>query len=144
MNITQKIDAWSNRNTIKWIFLLRVSFGILLVFKGYSFISHTQELEAIISTGSFKSGAKVLAQYVTFSHFFGGAMIILGLLTRLAAVIQIPVMLGAIFFANTANGFMNVDSQLGLCILILILLIFFVLEGGGAYSMDRYLKRKQL
>jgi uncharacterized membrane protein YphA (DoxX/SURF4 family) len=71
-------------------------------------------------------------------------MIILGLFTRVAVIIQLPVLIGAVFFVNAGHGFMNVDSQLGLSILVLLLLFFFLLEGGGPYSLDRYVKRKAL
>jgi len=144
MSIVQTIDRWSDKQTIKWLLLLRVAFGLMLLFKGFSFISHTQELEALIANSRFKDETRVLAQYVTFSHLFGGTMIIIGLLTRVAALIQIPVLIGAIFFVHAGNGLMSIDSQLGVSILALVLLIFFLIEGGGPYSIDRYIRRKHL
>ncbi len=145
MNPIYRLDAWSERHKTKWILLLRIAFGLLLWFKGFSFISHTNQLEELIArNNNFKEQAYWLAGYVAWSHFFGGFMILIGLFTRMAVLIQIPVLIGAIFFVNTAGGLMNIDPQLGLSILVLILLIFFLFEGGGPYSADRFIKRKLL
>ncbi|HRH59364.1 MAG TPA: DoxX family protein [Chitinophagaceae bacterium] len=144
MSIVKRLDDWSDQHRIKWVLILRVALGILLLFKGLSFISHTEDLEKIIAESNLKSGGQALAMYVTFAHLLGGVLIIVGLLTRLAVIIQLPVLIGAIFFVNAAHGFMNVNSQLGLSILVLLLLIFFLFEGGGPYSMDRYIKKKLL
>ena len=144
MNFIQRLDAWSERQQVMGILLLRCVLGLLLWVKGFSFISHTPELEALIAGSNFTEQAHWLAGYVTWSHLFGGAMIMLGLMTRVAALIQLPVLIGAVFFVHAAHGIMNVDAQLGLPILVLVLLIFFLLTGGGLYSMDQYIKRKLL
>lgn len=144
MNIIQRMDAWSDKQRIKWILLLRIALGLVLWFKGLSFISHMQELETLILSGKINADARMLANYVAWSHLFGGAMILIGLFTRIASLIQLPVLIGAVFFINSGSGFMTIDSQLGLSILVLILLVFFLVEGGGPYSIDRYVKKKFL
>ncbi len=144
MNFVQRIDTWSERQQVNWILILRVALGLLLWFKGLTFISHTQNLETIISGSRFRDQAHWLALYVAWAHLFGGVMIMIGLLTRVAVIIQLPVLIGAVFFVNAANGIMTADSGLWLSILVLVLLIFFLIEGGGSYSMDRYVKKKLL
>lgn len=144
MNFFRRLDAWSEKQQVMWVFLLRCILGLLLWVKGFSFVSHTPELEALIAGSRFTEQAHWLAGYVTWSHLFGGAMIMLGLLTRIAVLIQLPVLIGAVFFVHAANGIMNVDAQLGLSVLVLVLLVFFLLAGGGTYSMDWYIKRKFL
>jgi putative oxidoreductase len=144
MNSLQRLDAWSEKQQVNAILLLRVALGLLLWFKGFSFISHTPELEALIAKSRFAEESHWLAGYVTWSHLFGGVMIMLGLLTRIAVLIQLPVLIGAVFFINAGHGVMTVDSQLGLSIIVLVLLAFFLWVGGGPISMDRYLKTKLL
>lgn len=144
MNSLQRLDAWGEKQQVHVILVLRAALGLLLLFKGLHFISHTPELEAQIANTRFTEEAHWLAGYVTWSHLFGGVMIILGLLTRLAVLIQLPVLIGAVFFVNAAHGIMRVDVQLGLSIIVLVLLVFFLWVGGGPGSMDRYLKTKLL
>ena len=144
MNSLQRLDAWNERQQLNAILVLRLALGLLLLFKGLHFISHTPELEALLANGPFTEEAQWLAGYVTWSHLFGGVMIMLGLLTRIAVLIQLPVLIGAVFFINAGHGIMTVDAQLGLSIIVLVLLIFFLWAGGGAISMDRYLKTKLL
>lgn len=144
MNLLHQLDAWSEKQQVTAVFLLRVTLGLLLWFKGFSFISHAPELEAMIANTRFTQEAHWLAGYVTWSHLFGGAMIMLGLLTRIAVLIQLPVMVGAIFFVHAGHDIMTVDAQTGLSVLVLVLLLFFLWVGAGPYSMDRYLKTKLL
>ncbi len=144
MNIIQRMDAWSLRQKIQWILLLRIALGLVLWFKGLSFISHMQDLEAMILSGKIAADARMLANYVAWSHLFGGAMILIGLFTRFAALIQLPVLFGAVFFVHFGNEVLTIDSQLWSSILVLVLLIFFFVEGGGSYSLDRFVKRKLL
>ncbi|GAC1441797.1 MAG: DoxX family protein [Sediminibacterium sp.] len=144
MNFLQRLDAWSQKKQAMGILLIRCALGLLLWVKGFSFISHTPDLEALIAGSRFAEQGHWLAGYVTWSHLFGGVMIFLGLLTRVAILIQLPVLIGAVFFIHAGHGIMTVDPQLGVSILVLVLLIFFLIIGPGPYSMDWYLKRKLL
>jgi len=71
-------------------------------------------------------------------------MIVIGLFTRLAALLQLPILIGAIIFVNTRSGIYAGQSDLLFSIIVLVLLIFFLIEGGGPYSMDNYRKRAEL
>ncbi|OYX97029.1 MAG: DoxX family protein, partial [Sphingobacteriia bacterium 35-40-5] len=73
-------------------------------------------------------------------HLVGGVLITLGLVTRFAAVIQIPILLGAVFFVNLTKGFSPLNSELWLSVLVLMLLILFWIVGSGPYSVDQWLK----
>ena len=42
-----------------------------------------------------------LVIFITWSHLLGGFLIIIGLLTRWAALLNIPILMGAIIFINT-------------------------------------------
>jgi uncharacterized membrane protein YphA (DoxX/SURF4 family) len=144
MNLLHHLDARSESRTVYALLLLRCALGILLWFKGLSYISHTPELEALIGTSRFASQSHWIAGYVTWSHFFGGVMILLGLFTRFAIIVQLPVLIGAVFFVHAAHGVMTVDTQPVLSILVLILLIFYLVMGPGHHSMDWHIKRMLL
>ena len=140
MGIIQQLDRWSQAHQPKWLVVLRVTLGILLLVKGISFISNASQLTELIKNSGFRGGAAFLTSYITFAHLLGGVLIILGLLTRIAVIAQIPILLGAVIFFNAKNGIFAVGSEFGLSLLVLCMLIFFLVEGGGPFSMDKFLK----
>ena len=73
-------------------------------------------------------------------HLVGGILIFFGLLTRFAAVIQLPVLLCNIIFIVIPNGFMSIKSEAELTLIVFALVILFLFEGSGHYSLDNYLK----
>jgi len=62
------------------------------------------------------------------------------LVTRLAVLFQIPILAGAIIFINADKGLFTIHSELGLSILVLALLIFFLIFGSGKYSADSFMR----
>lgn len=67
-----------------------------------------------------------------------------GLATRLVALIQVPILIGAIVFitAQKGGGYMP-QSELWLAILTLLLVILFFIEGSGPISLDAYFKNNR-
>src|SRR5207247_1905735 len=87
------------------------------------------------NTSPFDSFAYILAgHYVVFAHIVGGILLVLGLFTRFASAIQIPILLGAVIFVNSSPEMLRPYSELFLSILILALLIVFLIEGNGPLS----------
>jgi len=84
-----------------------------------------------------------LVGYITFAHLFGGAFIMLGLLTRFAVFLQLPILIGAVYYNITPNAF-GTGGELLLSIVVLVLLIYVLLYGSGPISMDDYLKKHLL
>jgi putative oxidoreductase len=116
----------------------------LILIKGIAFTSDTEALrDWMIRNSTFAfSGlmAMVVVHTVALAHLVGGALIAMGLVTRLAVVVQIPILLGAVFFVNLTQGFSPLNSELWLSILVLMLLIFFWIAGSGPYSVDHWMK----
>jgi uncharacterized membrane protein YphA (DoxX/SURF4 family) len=73
-------------------------------------------------------------------HLIGGFLIAFGCLTRLACLLQLPFLLGAVVLVNAPAGVVPPDSSWWLSFIILLGLIFFLIEGGGPWSADRLLK----
>jgi uncharacterized membrane protein YphA (DoxX/SURF4 family) len=124
-------------------FALRVILGLLLLLKGLYFVSHSQQLHSMIEQNSAATAVNFLVSYISFAHLFGGAFIMLGLLTRLAIVLQIPIIIGAVYYNITANAF-GTGGELLLSIVVLVLLIYFLVYGRNPISMDDYLKKHLL
>ena len=69
----------------------------------------------------------------------GGGLILLGLFTRLSALLQLPIVFAALFFVNITSPYIN--SEMWLSILVLALLVLFLLIGSGPFSLDRLLSK---
>lgn len=69
------------------------------------------------------------------TEFLGGILVLLGLLTRLAAFLITINMLVAIIMVNRHHGYAG--SEYSLALLVIALMLFFY--GAGACSMDRKL-----
>ncbi len=138
MSVLQHLKEWSIKHNPKWLVAIRVALGLSLFVKGFGFIKNTAVLEEYISTTSLLANASWLTTLIPWVHLLGGTMIIAGLFTRLGALLQIPILLGAVFFVNANKGVFAGGSDLLFSIIILVLLFFFLLEGGGPLSLDNY------
>lgn len=122
------------------LLVARILVGVVLLVKGILFVSNSEELEQLILSSSFAPGVRFLAAYITFAHLFGGVFIIIGLYTRIAALLQLPVLLGAVFFVLPWQVNITGVDELILSVVVLGLLVFILWKGSGEYSMEQYLK----
>jgi putative oxidoreductase len=143
MNITYKISHWGDRHHPKILDLIRMLLGISLFVKGLIFFNNAGYLrDLIIENKAIRQSPEIitaLLYYVTYIHMIGGALIFLGLYTRLGALLQLPIVFGAVFFVNIISPFVN--AELWLSILVLALLFLFVVIGSGPFSLDRLLSK---
>jgi putative oxidoreductase len=135
-----QMNEWSSRHHPKWLVVLRVLLGLCLFIKGIGFIQNSVLLSSLLAQTSFLQKASWLSDVIPWLHLLGGCMILAGLFTRFWALIQIPILLGAIFFVNAKSGLFAGQSDLLFSIVVLILLIFFFIEGGGPLSLDNYFR----
>ena|ERR1700743_3615868 len=140
MNLVHKIENWGDTHHPAVIDVLRIALGIFLLLKGVAFMENTADLKSIIESQDsveLSSGVLMaLVYYVTFAHMVGGIMIALGILTRFSAIIQIPIVLGAVFVNDQLLS--PINTQLWFSIIALILLVIFMIIGSGPLSLDRY------
>lgn len=140
MNTLQKIDHWSAAHPSQWLDLLRMALGIFIFVKGVMFAGDIEGLNRILVNSKFEFISFALVHYVVFAHLTGGILIALGLLTRFAILFQLPVLLGAVVFVNAERGFFTGNSELGVSLVTLALLIVFLAYGSGKWSVDTYMK----
>ena len=147
MNVIQKVEHWGDAHHAKWLDIVRIVLGLIIFSKGIALISDTgAQQEILINNSIFGfSGmmASVAIHIVAFAHLVGGILIIIGLVTRFAVVIQIPILICAIVFVNISNGFSPLNSELWLSLLVLCLLVLFWIVGSGPISVDHQIKRKR-
>ena len=72
------------------------------------------------------------------AEFFGGLLLLVGLLTRFAGVSLVATM--AVAIVTTYNGvFFAQNGGIEYPLMLLLACLTFVIAGGGAYSVDRKL-----
>ncbi|MBC7886884.1 MAG: DoxX family protein [Ferruginibacter sp.] len=136
MNILQRFEHWGDSHHPKWLDIIRILLGIFLCYKGVDFLRNMGTLMGLMPVKvEFDSLMYIiLGHYVVFAHIVGGLLMIIGLFTRFACLIQIPVLLAAVIFVNTGGEIMRPYSELLLSILVLFLLIYFLIAGNGPWS----------
>jgi|HubBroStandDraft_6_1064221.scaffolds.fasta_scaffold1554383_1 putative oxidoreductase len=141
MGTLQQIQTWSITHHPRWLVVLRVALGLALFFKGISFMFNAVALDELVSGTIVSKGMDWLALIITWAHLLGGFMIIIGLLTRWAVLLQIPILIGAVIFISEKQKMFTQGPEFLFAVLILVLLFFFLVEGGGPVSLDNYLSK---
>lgn len=141
MNITNRIRNWGDLHHPKILDVVRMALGLFLFGKGVIFLNNAAYLRyLIIENGAIRQSPGIitaLIYYVTYMHVLGGGLVFLGLYTRLWALLQFPIVFGAVFFVNITSPYVN--SELWLSVLVLTLLFLFIIIGSGPLSLDRLL-----
>ncbi|TKK70135.1 DoxX family membrane protein [Ilyomonas limi] len=135
----------TSKSTIKlsWLTVLRVVLGLIILYKAISFIRNTEMLKSLITEtgiGIFSQNSEVLAFVIAYLGLLCGFFITVGLFTKASSIVQIPILIVAIFFVNIKNMDYN-TFELVLSLIALILLILFAIKGSGTLSADEYFRR---
>lgn len=121
--------------------VVRIYLGIALLVRGALFVAEPSRVFALIRRSGHWFLPMAGAHYVAMAHLGGGILLAIGLGTRLAAAIQIPILFGAVFFVHWDDGLLNPSQSLELAGLVLVLLITYAVFGAGPLSVDARLRR---
>lgn len=137
MNLVHRLGLWGDRHHPKWLDIIRIVLGAFLLYKGLDFLRNTSQLIGLMTDRSpFSSFIIILlSHYIAFAHLVGGLLMILGFLTRLACLIQIPILIGALIFIHSNEDFFRTYSEIFLTVFVLLLLIYFLIVGNGPLSI---------
>jgi uncharacterized membrane protein YphA (DoxX/SURF4 family) len=142
MDLLHRLEHWGERHHPKWVDIVRISLGLFLCYKGIQFPEHASQLinkiPNALSGNSFM--LMMLTHFILGAHLLGGILLIAGVLTRFACLIQIPILLGAIIFINSSREILQPFSELYISIIVLLLLLYFLVAGNGTWSLARYLE----
>ncbi len=126
---------------------LRIPIGIIFMahgaqklfgwFGGYGLEGTAQWMASIGLEPGF-----LLAFLAASGEFFGGLFILLGLLTRPAAVVLAITMLVAIFAVHFENGLFLSNSGYEFGLALLAASISLLLSGAGSLALDNLLSKK--
>lgn len=137
MNILQRVEMWGDNHHPKWLDIIRIILGVFLCYMGIHFLRNMGTLMGLMPN-NVEFGSLmyiVLGHYVVFAHIIGGILLIIGLFTRFACVIQLPILLVAVFLVMTKG---EIDTlrpySLVISIIVLLLLAYFLVVGNGPWS----------
>jgi uncharacterized membrane protein YphA (DoxX/SURF4 family) len=132
-----RLMKWDTSHHTGWLVVLRVALGILLLTKGIYFISNIVQLqELLLQQKSMNLQISWLPFAIAWAHIFGGLFIVVGLFTRAFCLVQLPIITAALMLHVSTHSLSS--FALAEIIAAFMLLTVFLLEGGGAISLDRY------
>lgn len=76
------------------------------------------------------------------AEFFGGLLLIVGLLTRPAAAVLAITMIVAIFTVHVSNGLFMSNNGYEFGLALLAISVSLVIQGGGKFSFDNIISKK--
>ena len=122
--------------------LIRSYLGIGLLIRGALFVAHPGALTSWLESSGGWVTPMIVAHYVAAAHIGGGILLAAGLKTRLAAAVQLPVLLGAVFFVHRAEGLLQAGQSLEFAALVLVMLFTYTVFGPGRVSADHWLAER--
>jgi putative oxidoreductase len=138
--------------------LLRLAVGVIYVMHGWLAVAvlGVPGAAGYITRMGFPSAlAPALAWYLVVVHLAGGALILLGVGTRVAALLQVPIMASALFLHHLSQGFfmkvLTMETPAGArsiaggyeyVLLVLAATLALALTGPGRLSVDELRARR--
>ena len=135
--LRQFID-WAEAHPKVWLDCVRIYLGLGLFVRGVFIITNTRAefiLDLLKRMDYPWLVTVVLLHYISLAHLVGGLMLTVGLLTRIAAWVQIPILAGALF-VHRGEGLMSGGQSLEFSALVFFLLVIFSVSGAGPLSVD--------
>jgi putative oxidoreductase len=145
MSLVTNVERWGNSHRPGFLDIFRIVLGAYITFKGFQFITQMDVLENTTSGINVWFAGAFLAHYIIFAHILGGPLIAVGLFTRFASLIQVPILIGAVFMVNAPRGFLSIGNhmELEISLIVLVGLVVFMVFGAGKYSIDEK-RRKEI
>ena len=138
MEKLRQFVGWADAHPKVWLDCVRIYLGLGLFIRGVFIITNTKAefIREVLQRMEYPWVVTVaLLHYIALAHLVGGLMLTVGLLTRIAAWVQIPILVGALLL-HRGEGLMTTGQSLELSGLVFFLLVIFALSGAGPMSVD--------
>ena len=138
MEKLRQFIGWAEAHPKVWLDCIRIYLGLGLFVRGIFIITNTRAefIQEILSRMNFPWLVAVgMLHYIALAHLVGGLMLTVGLLTRIAVWVQLPILAGALFMHRN-EGLMSGGQSLELSGLVFFLLLVFAIAGTGPLSVD--------
>jgi len=127
--------------------ILRVPVGLILAAHGAQKLFAWFGGYGLAGTGQWMASIGLepgywLAMMAGSAEFFGGIALVIGLLTRPAAVVAGFTMLIAIFSVHISNGLFMASNGYEYALTLLVVTVVLAIQGAGSFSLDNVLAKK--
>lgn len=123
--------------------LLRFVVGLIMTVHGYGKLTNITQV-----TDSFRNMGIPYPEISTYlaiaGEFLGGLGLMVGFLTPIAAFGVACVMAVAIFHVHLANGLLTKNNGFEYPLTLLCAALYFLIRGGGKYSLDTLCCKKKM
>lgn len=133
---------WCKNNRDMAIEFLRIYLGLMILIKGLQFMLNPDYAKVYMTMVTIPFFDFLSIHIISMIHIAGGILLVLGLISRAAALLQIPIVLGAIFLVHLPQGLFSKSQDLEYVILVFILLLVFTIYGGGRLSIDYIIENR--
>ncbi len=116
--------------------------SVLRIITGFLFIWHGSQKLFNFPASAQGGGASGLMMFAGILEFFGGLLFLLGFFTRLVAFILSGFMAVAYFMAHAPGGFLPLVNKGEMAVLYCFVFLYFAFAGGGAWSLDRLIWKR--
>ena len=139
MNLLKKIQNWGDQHHPQWLDYFRIVLGVVLIWKGFSFYTDMEAFSHLMRGAMLGTAVSIslLAHSIIVVHILGGIAITLGTHTRLFCLLNLPILIGAVFFINVSGGIFKPYAEFWFSSLVLVGLVCFIVEGNGILSVER-------
>ncbi|MDQ3192012.1 MAG: DoxX family protein [Bacteroidota bacterium] len=142
MNTFEEISAWGDKHHPIWIDLFRVALGLMLIVTGIQTVVSPQNTALVIGGETHNFLGIAIIHYIVLTHFAGGIVIALGLITRVPLLLTLPILLLAVIFSNVPEmGVFSEYANFFVALAMLLANVAFLIYGSGAYSLDNYMRK---
>ena len=122
---------------------LRIITGLIILIRGFNFIFVIANLQSMIQEADvavFTENSSVLSFIIAFLDITCGLFLVVGFITRVSAIIQVPILFVAAFLVNIRH--MNEHSfEFILSLVTFFLTVIVAWKGSGPFSADEYFRR---
>jgi len=138
MSVLKKIQHWGDLHHPIWLDYFRITLGLILIWKGLLFATNLESFNHLMRGAPLGTALSIslFAHLIIMLHLIGGLAIALGTHTRLFCLLNLPILVGAVFFINLSQGIFRPYSEFWLSACVLAGLICFLIEGNGRLSVE--------
>lgn len=131
MAVNTFLNNWSPRA----LSVLRIIIGFLFLWHGSQKLFNYPPKEDFTAA----AGLMLLAGILEFG---GGILFLIGLFTRPVAFVLCGLMAVAYFMAHAPGGFLPIVNKGEPAVVYCFVFFYFIFAGGGAWSLDRLISRR--
>ena len=117
MKFTNRLSFIEKNYHPRWLVVFRIILGLSLFVKGIQFIQNKLILQKIMEESKSLQDYFWIQTIIPWVHLIGGVFILIGMFTRFAVTLQLPILLGAIIFVNAKKVFLPENPNLDFLLL---------------------------